>query len=351
VTPRPLDAGTLQNVLDDARWILQAQLPDGAIANYVDQRAIWPYLSNFAAMGLARATEVSGHAEFAAASWRWLHWYQAHEDSNGFVTDYTVNAGSPVSTGDMDSTDAYAGTFLMAVRDTYQATRDSSQLASLRPGIVGAINAIEATQDSDGLTWAKPSWHVKYAMDQAETYGGLAAAAQVASVLGDSALANRASSDATRMRNGFAKLWNPATRAYDWAVHDDGYHHPTDWAVLYPDALQQAWVVAFGLADPSHVKTLVSHFTKVHPQWDQPASTDRYDTGVGPVGYWSPAGWALGQVKPRGTSAAAQSVRQAALAAGRAWPFTPSDAGQLIVLETWNAGGTSSVTTRPVRVF
>jgi len=30
--------------------------------------------------------------------------------------------------------------------------------------------------DADGLTWAKPSWHVKYLMDQAEVYAGLVAA-------------------------------------------------------------------------------------------------------------------------------------------------------------------------------
>src|SRR5436190_17001699 len=101
------------DVAAEADWIMSARLPDGAIANYVDQQAVWPYLSNFAAMGLARATQFTGRTEFAAASWRWLHWYQAHENGTGFVTDYKISGGSPVSTGDMDSTDAYAGTFLL----------------------------------------------------------------------------------------------------------------------------------------------------------------------------------------------------------------------------------------------
>src|SRR5205085_92533 len=97
-----IDRTTVQNVTDDARWILQAQLADGAIANYVDRRAIWPYLSNFAAMGLARATEVTGNTVFAQASWRWLHWYAAHEGDHGFVTDYEATSGRPVSTGNAD---------------------------------------------------------------------------------------------------------------------------------------------------------------------------------------------------------------------------------------------------------
>ena len=51
-------------------------------------------------------------------------------------------------------------------------------------------------------------------------------------------------------RSGFATLWNSRTQSYDWAVHEDGFHQPTNWSLLYPDALQQAWVVAFGLVTP-----------------------------------------------------------------------------------------------------
>ena len=77
----------------DADWILKSQLPDGAIANYVDRQAVWPYLSNFAAMGLARATGVTGDRKYLNAAWSWLAWYQAHQDAQGFVTDYTVVNG------------------------------------------------------------------------------------------------------------------------------------------------------------------------------------------------------------------------------------------------------------------
>src|SRR5919198_2126433 len=71
----------------DADWFLPAQFSDGAIANYVDRQAVWPYLSNFASLGLTRATQVTGDRRYSDAAWNWLLWYQAHQDANGYVTD------------------------------------------------------------------------------------------------------------------------------------------------------------------------------------------------------------------------------------------------------------------------
>src|SRR5207247_4457519 len=88
------------DVAAEADWIMSARLPDGAIANYVDRQAVWPYLSNFAAMGLAKASGVTKNMSYVAAAWTWLSWYQAHEDTQGFVTDYKVSNGTLVSTND-----------------------------------------------------------------------------------------------------------------------------------------------------------------------------------------------------------------------------------------------------------
>ena len=163
-----------------AEWIMRAAMADGAIAHYVDQKAVWPYLSNFAAMGLARASRTTGDPRYVAAVWRWLRWYQDHQDGNGYVTDYNITNGAPVSTGDMDSTDAYAGTYLLG--SARGLAHDRRPAAGARPSIAGsgAVAAIESTQQSDGLTWATPSWRVKYLMDQAETYAGLRAAQELA---------------------------------------------------------------------------------------------------------------------------------------------------------------------------
>ena len=138
------------DVVEDAGWALSAQLPDGAIAHHTDKREVWPYLANFAAMGLARATEVSRDTRYADGAWRWLAWYQAHQDANGYVTDYLVNGdGTLTSKGDMDSTDAYAGTFLLAARRTFLATNDRNKLRALAPALSAAVKAIVSTQDGD----------------------------------------------------------------------------------------------------------------------------------------------------------------------------------------------------------
>lgn len=333
----PTAPTTIRNQAD---WILAAQLPDGAIAHWVDHKAVWPYLSNFAAMGLARASAATGDSRYSTAAWKWLSWYGEHQDASGFVTDYTIVDGRPVSTGDMDSTDAYAGTFLMATHEIWRATGDRARLDSLHRAVGKAVDAILATQDADGLTWAKPSWKVKYLMDQAEAAAGLSAAQELAAVLGDAELAARSAVAGQRLDAGLEGLWNPATGTYDWAVHASGVRQATNMAILYPDAMQQAWMVAFGRTPAGRGRAMLDRFLAAHPNWDDPRATARYDSGTKAVGYWAPVGWALQREgDPAGAAAGAASIEAAASAAGRAWPFTPGDAGQLLVLETAAATG------------
>jgi hypothetical protein len=172
-------------------------------------------------------------------------------------------------------------------------------------------------------------------MDQAETYAGLRAAVDIAKALGDSALSSRASSDASKLKTGFAKLWNSTTGSYDWAVHENGAHQTTDWRVFYPDALQQVWPVAFGLVTGTRATALVNRFAQQQPLWDRPAATALFDSGPQAVGYWPVAGWAFSRVgqSTRALQAAA-NIRAGALASSLLWPFTTASAGQLTLLET-----------------
>ncbi len=318
----------------DADWILRAQLPDGAIATQVDRRHIQPYFANSAAKGLAMAARDTGDPRYAAAAWRWLRWYAAHEGHLGYVTDYDVAAGGQqTSTGAMDSTDAYAGTYLIAVQAIWSLTRNRSQLVSLQHGIVAAVGAIESTQDSDGLTWAKPGWHVKYLMDQGEAFAGLRAAVLLGDALGNRTLADQARADAAAMTAGVAALWNPATGSYDWAKFGNGARRATDWTKLYPDAAQQPWAVAFGLVPAPRATALMRRFDAAQPNWYKPAALAKSDTGSAPVGYWPAIGSAflrVGDVARAG--AAYTAIRGAALTANRAWPFNTAPAGELLVL-------------------
>jgi hypothetical protein len=316
----------------DAAWIERVASPDGSLATNPDRRIVWPYGANYAAMGLARAAVAGDHVA-ARVGWWWLDWYQAHQDARGYVTDYYRNGSDLVSSGSMDSTDAYAGTFLVAVGDMFAATRDQRHLSVLHRGIYGAVRAIESTQDVDGLTWALPSVHVKYLMDQAEAYAGLVAASRVASSLDDDALSARAALDATRVRAGVESLWNARRGAYDWAVHQDGSHATTNWSVLYPDAMEQAWTVSFGLAPGARGAALLDRLNTAQPSWASPAGIATFGDGRSKVGYWPVAAWPLSSYG-RSVSGVLGTLRSAMRRSRRVWPFTSATAGQLMVAES-----------------
>jgi hypothetical protein len=163
-------------------------------------------------------------------------------------------------------------------------------------------------------------------MDQAETLAGLRAAAGMAGTLKDGALARRAAADAARMQTGIDGLWNATTGSYDWAVHEDGTRVATHWDVLYPDALQQAWAVAFGAVPGSRGPAVMARFDAEQPRWDQPSTAG---------GYWPVAGWAFLRVGATARAAdGAARILTGATDANRAWPYTPANAGQLIGLRS-----------------
>jgi hypothetical protein len=317
----------MAEVRADADWVLRARLPDGAIAWYPDRRFVSPYHGNYAAIGLAAATAATGDPRYVAAAWDWLSWYAAREDRRtGYVTNYRVDGAAETTTGAADSTDAYAGTFLVAVGAAWRASGDRARVAGLRRAVALAVRAIESTQDGDGLTWSKPAFRVKYLMDQAEAYAGLRSAAAVAGGLGERRLAARAAADADAMAAGVDRLWDSRARAYDWAVHANATRVRTSWSVLYQDAMEQAWAVGLGVATAARAGVVLRTLAARQPAWDEPG---------GGTGYWPVAGWAyLRAGRPAVAERAAGRIRAAAVASGRAWPVTTGVVGALLVLES-----------------
>jgi hypothetical protein len=317
-------------------------MPNGAIARWPDQplQAVIPYWSSYAAMGLSRAAQVTGNTSDAAAAWAYLDWYASEENAAGYVTDFTVVDNTTlVSTGSMDSTDAYAGTFLTAAWDTFVADPDPNELQRLLPGVRGAVRAVESTQGTSGLTNALPDYDVAYLMDNAEVYGGLLSAERLAGAAGVPDLAARASRDAAALNSGWSRLWDPAETSFPWAVTPDGTVSATDWDVLYPDSMAQAWAAAYGLASPSQAAQIVPALTRYEPEWDQPTASAIVRIGSNlesaPVDYWPIAGLALARVgEVRAAATAADQIAAAATAASSAWPFTVGNAGQMIILVT-----------------
>lgn len=335
VRPAGAGAGVVADVRAEADWLMQAVSPDGGIGTWIDRAWLVPYRSNFAAIGLSRATAVTGDQRYANAAWRWLDWYAAHMDSRGFVTDYQWRSGAWHSTGDMDSTDAYATTFLMAAHEALRATGDLSRLSKLRPALHRALDALAATATGDGLHFAKPTWPIKYVMDEAENYAGLNAAAAMGAILQDAALESRARSDAARLKAAFRKFWNPSQRGYDWAL--DGYdrHTPLQWSEMYASAVAQVWAIAFGLVEGDAARDLFQRFEAAQPNWDRPAALTRYPWGEARVDYWPVA--ALAAKRAGFVDRAAQgasSIHAAALSVNRYWPYTTAESGEMLMFMT-----------------
>lgn len=326
-SPAAATPSLASSVVANANWIMNEVMPDGAIEIYPDSppTSIEPYFANYAAMGLARAGLLTGNQRYTNAAWNWLTWYANHEGAHGFVTDYTFKAGVETSTGTEDSTDSYAGTFLSAVAMAYPT--NPSRLAGLAVGIQGAIGAILATQDRDGMTWATPSYPVKYLMDNGEAYDGLEAAARMEHALGNTAWATVATTAANAMYNGIQTLWNPSAGDYNWAKFGNGSQQSTNWAVLYPDALEEASAAIFHVAG-NRTSALVAAFNAHQPSWAQPAV----------VSYQPQPAMAQEAVggANQGEQGAA-TIDQYAVANGRAWPFNVAVAGELIFAESDSA--------------
>jgi hypothetical protein len=340
-----------QQIEQEANWIMNCVIePSGAIATYTLQPQgsatyyVSPYIANYASMGLSRASAYTQNDTYVQASWKWLQWYQDHQEANtGYVTDYRSNSSSDptdlISTGNMDSTDAYAGTFLLACLEAYKASQNLSALQYLHQGIRMALTAIESTQDTDGLTWAKPTYHVKYLMDISEVYGGLLATMIMAQLLNDDELYARAQNDSQRLYQGAQNLWNPTMQAFNWAVFSDGVQQVNNWTVFYPDAASQMWAAAFALTTESQANEMITIFLNDHPQWIYPMDQDIFNTNgqfqLETIGYFPLIAFAL--LRYNRSELAFQSVssiEQGAVNVSKAWPFTPYSQAMILMVQT-----------------
>ena len=177
-----------------AQRIQSCALPNGAINVYAPTGGVWkpsagvrivPYFSCEAALGLISAWRMTGNSSYLKTVLDYLDWHDQHFNPDGTVYDYTGTVSSIVSTNDYDSSDSYGAMYLCLLWRYYIATGDVSIFRERMPKIDLAVNAMYLTMQSDSLTWAKPDYHIKYTMDNAEVFQGFFAAAQLAHVLGD----------------------------------------------------------------------------------------------------------------------------------------------------------------------
>ena len=205
-----------------SNWLATLAQPDGALVFGLPlPTAINPYYSNITATAMtkdaARLTQVQA----------WMKWVIARLNYgdkwglSGTIYDWNIDAnGNESSTGDADSTDSYAATFL-SLAWNYWNTGDAGAQAYLKSisyqlDLVGGV--IAQTMQGDGLTWAKPDYQVKYLMDNCEVYRGLADAAALFNAMGETTKASYYTTLAGESLNGINSMWMGGA----WAVYRDG---------------------------------------------------------------------------------------------------------------------------------
>lgn len=233
-----------------SKWVSQFTESSGALI-YTPQE-LNPYYANIAAIGMtkdpARMPQVVS----------WMNWYINHLNwpdkwgLYGTTYDYTVSNGVPIATNNADSTDSYAATFLSLVWNAWESGNSSARSTilglSYQLDVIGGV--IIKTQQSDGLTWAKPDYQIKYLMDNCEAYRGLRdLASTFQNAFGDTTKAAYYNAAADTMLKGILGMWMNGT----WAVYKDdiGRLAAPNMTTWYADASAQIFPVLMGVVSSS----------------------------------------------------------------------------------------------------
>ena len=172
-----------------AGWITSHTRLDGAICGYtgdVHANRIVPYFATYAAIGLLQSSP-KAYPQVQA----WMQCYVGHLNHPdkygipGTIYDYDMVDDEECSRRQkVDSIDAYAATFLSLAWAYWQTGDPGARrfLQGIKQSLdeIGEVMTHPAVRDArDGLTWDLPDDHVKYLMDNAEVYRGLADAASL----------------------------------------------------------------------------------------------------------------------------------------------------------------------------
>ncbi|HEY0556895.1 MAG TPA: hypothetical protein VGG20_21740 [Thermoanaerobaculia bacterium] len=327
-------ASAYQSNMDaTAAWIANSSTAgDGAIL--YGTAKIVPYWSNLAALGLTRTPAYLPNVQ------AWMEWYLNHLNwpdkwgIYGTVYDYDVAAnGTETSTGNADSTDSYAATFLSLARAYYQ-TGDANAQAYVSTldyqlDVIGGV--IVQTQQSDGLTWAKPDYQIKYLMDNCEVYRGLSDLASLyQTAFNEPAKASYYSARAAAVLQGIeSMLWNPSANSYFPYAGAPA----ANWSTWYPDATSQLFPVLFGVIDPagSRAAGLYSQFNTAFPNWPTLGIPDSF-----PWVLVSDAAALMGDTGRVDTYIA--TIQDRYVSQGFPWPWYDAEAGWFIRVNSYRLG-------------
>lgn len=269
----------------ESKWISGLQTSMGAILLNSNQSGnncfegkkiigqVEPYFSNLAVIGLLD-NPTSKNLDVTK---RWIEWYISHlnseiSDYNGlkgsvyrYYVDYS-NDSIEYSDYNYDSTDSYAATFLSLVKKYLEKGGDEVFIKSLENQLKIIADVIIATQMSDGLTWAKPDYKIKYLMDNCEVYAGLKDYSWILKTI----FVNKTeysyyNGKMQQCYDGIEQhLWNSANTNYNW--HLNGI---SNWEKWYPESGAQTFPIYFGVLEKKteRARHLYNQLNQHFPDW------------------------------------------------------------------------------------
>jgi hypothetical protein len=310
-----------------SQYLSKSLKSDGAIL-YTPQ-VIDPYFGNIAAIGMTKDPNRMPQVV------SWMNWYVSHLNwpdkwgMYGTTYNWNVNSnGTEVSTQAADSTDSYAATFLSVVWNAWKSGNAGarSYIAGLsyQLDVIGGV--IIQTQQSDGLTWAKPDYQIKYLMDNCEAYRGLRDLASTYQyAFGDTAKAAYYNKAADSMLNGILSMWLNGK----WAVYKDGIGRlaAPNMGTWYADASAQVFPVLMGVVNASDYRAQQS-YSALNAAWPNWPSLSFNGQDAFPWCLIGDGAAAMGD-KTRLTTYI-NSIQSKYVNKGFPWPFYNAEAGWFI---------------------
>ncbi len=306
-----------------AMALAASQRSDGAIPYTATN--VNPYFATIAAIGAVRTGADAANVR------NYMAWYVARtHDANpwgiaGAITDYTIlGNGTLQSTNTADSIDSYAATFLTLASNAWQygdaATRTYVQ--SIRSDVERIASAIDAVTDTDGFTWALPTYRFKYVMDQSEVYAGLNDLAVLrANAYGDVAGALLATQRASALRAGIiASYWNETRGLFAVATDTHGTQTLPD-ATAWADAMTQLAPILHGVIPPSSTQAqgIYARFNAAFPAWTSLSKPDQYP--------WTSVAYVALMMNDTARANAYRAAANAAFGTSFAYPWYCAESG------------------------
>ncbi len=324
------------NLTATSGWLAEQVLADGAIL--YGSSEIEPYWANIAATGWIKDSTKYPQVE------AWMKWYIAHLNTTdiwglgGTIYDYSVSGSVETSKGTADSTDSYAGTFLTLAWDFYRTGNLSAQsyVKSILPQLNTIAQVLVKTQQSDGLTWAKPNYQIKYLMDNCEGYRGLRDIASLYAALGNSTQASYYNARAAAMYNGILSMWLGSASAFAVYKNGIGGLAAPNWSTWYPDATSQLFPVLLQVlpgAD-SRAQQVYAAFNSHWPGWPNLSFNS-----VDPFPWVLVAHAAAGYGDSTRVNTYINNIQSKYVSKGFPWPWYDAEAGWFMRLNAYMMGG------------